>query len=218
MSLDDFAPIESSEWGSNSAEVSEKFKESFKKASWGIKKTKKDEKKAKKYDLLLAKFLVEMIIKKKYDTLLEYLFICREKWYGTNFLLGILSLAYMPISKEIRNIAKKPAIKFHYDIPTEKVAFHDNHLDDQLKMRINAWIEDIEDVISIDPSLLTSEQTLENLKTDDSIIDFTREIFSFFLSELHIDISAAKAESYARFIVWELEKTLLKIDLKELNF
>ena len=218
MSLEEFAPIESSEWSSNSAEVSEKFKESFKKASGGIKKTKKDEKKAKKYDLLLAKFLVEMIIKKKYDLLLEYLFICREKWYGTNFLLGILSLAYMPISNEIRNIAKKPTINFHYDISKQPVVFHDNHLDSQLKMRINTWIEDIEDVISIDPSLLTSEQTLKNLKSDDSIIDFTRTIFSFFLSELNITISPAKAENYARFIISELEKTLSKIDLKELNF
>lgn len=218
MGLDDFAPIESSEWGSNFAEVSEKFKESFKKASGGIKKTKKDEKKAKKYDLLLAKFLVEMIIKKKYDNLLENLFIAREKWYGTNFLLGILSLAYMPISNEIRTISKKPVIPFKYQVSEEPTAFHDNHLDDGLKMRINAWIEDIEDVISIDPSLVTSAQTLENLKSDDSIIDFTREIFSFFLSELNITISEHKAQSYASFIVWELEKMLGKIDLKELNF
>lgn len=218
MALDDFAPIESSEWGSNSAEVSEKFKESFKKSTGGIKKTKKDEKKAKKYDLLLAKFLVEMIIKKRYDTLLEYLFICREKGYGTNFLLGILSLAYMPISNEIRSISKKSNISFNYKILEEDTQFHDNHLDDELKSRINFWIEDIEDVISIDPSLLTSKQTLDNIQDDESIVDFTREVFSFFLSELHILITPSKANSYATFIVWELEKMLGKIDLKELNF
>jgi len=218
VALEDFAPIESSEWGANSAEVSEKFKESFKKSSGGIKKTKKDEKKAKKYDLLLAKFLVEMIIKKKYDLLLESLFVCREKWYGTNFLLWILSLAYMPISNEIRNISKKSHIPFNYKITDESKAFDDHHLDDSLKTRINAWIEDIEDVISIDPSLVTSKQTLENLKSDDSIIDFTREVFSFFLRELNIDINQSKADSYATFIVWELEKMLGKIDLNELNF
>ena len=218
MGLDDFAPIESSEWGSNSAEVSEKFKESFKKSSGGIKKTKKDEKKAKKYDLLLAKFLVEMIIKKKYDLLLESLFICREKWYATNFLLGILSLAYMPISNEIRNISKKAHIPFNYKITDEAKAFDDHNLDDELKTTINVWIEDIEDVISIDPSLVSSKQTLENLKSDDSIIDFTREVFSFFLKELNIIINDSKADNYATFIVWELEKMLGKIDLKELNF
>ena len=168
--------------------------------------------------LLLAKFLVEMIIKKKYDTLLEYLFISREKWYGTNFLLGILSLAYMPISNEIRNISKKSPVAFNYKILEEKKEFHDNHLDDELKSRINYWIEDIEDVISIDPSLVTSKQTVDNLKTDDSIIDFTREVFSFFLWELHISISPWKANNYAVFIVWELEKSFAKIDLKELNF
>ena len=124
----------------------------------------------------------------------------------------------MPISNEIRNISKKSPIAFNYKILPEPTVFHDNHLDDELKMRINLWIEDIEDVISIDPSLLTSKQTLDNLKSDDSIIDFTREVFSFFLSELNITITPSKANSYAVFIVWELEKMLGKIDLKELNF
>jgi len=52
MSLEDFVPeIESSEWSWNTAEsskeVSEKFKESVKKASAWIGRTQKDEKKLK---------------------------------------------------------------------------------------------------------------------------------------------------------------------------
>ena len=63
MSLEDFSPVESSEWGWNSTEISEKYKEAAKKAGAGIKRTQKDESKAKKYDFLLAKFLVKMILK-----------------------------------------------------------------------------------------------------------------------------------------------------------
>jgi len=218
LGLDDFTPIESSEWWSNSAEISEKFKEAFKKASWGIKKTKKDEKKAKKYDFLLAKFLVEMIIKKKYDDALEHLYICLKKEYATNFLLGIISLAYMPISDEIRKNSNKDRIEFKYNKSTEPKAFDDHNLDPALKERINLWIEDIWDVIATDPSLVTSQRTLDNLKSDDAIIDFTREVFVFFLTDLNITISKRKAESYASFIVWELSKMLWKIDFEDLNF
>ena len=48
MSLEEFIPLESSEWWSQSTEVSEKMKEAAKKAGAGIKRTQKDEKKAKK--------------------------------------------------------------------------------------------------------------------------------------------------------------------------
>ncbi len=65
MSLDEFTPdIESSEGGWNSAEASKEVSEKFKEAV----------KKAKKYDFLLANFLVKIIVDKKYDPILERLF------------------------------------------------------------------------------------------------------------------------------------------------
>jgi hypothetical protein len=45
-----------------------------KKASAGIKRTQKDEKKAKKQDILLANFLVQLILDRKYDNILVNLF------------------------------------------------------------------------------------------------------------------------------------------------
>jgi len=69
MSLEEFTPSESPESWANSAEVSEKLKEAIKRWTAGMKRTQKDEKKAKKYDMLLAGFLVKIIIDKKYDLL-----------------------------------------------------------------------------------------------------------------------------------------------------
>jgi hypothetical protein len=44
-----------------------------------MKRTQKDEKKAKKYDMLLAGFLVKIIIDKKYDFILNPLFSTLDK-------------------------------------------------------------------------------------------------------------------------------------------
>ncbi len=213
MSLEEFTPVESWEGWSNSAEISEKYQEAAKKAGAGIKRTQKDEKKVKKYDFLLAKFLIEIIIKKKYDEVLGELFPCLEKWYGTNFLMGVFSLAYLPISNEIRKETTKAPIKFMYNPKENFTEFHDNTIDDTLRMRINQWIEDIEDVITIEPSAISTRKTIELLKTDKSIHIFMASIFTFFLMELNINISKSKAQSYSEFIIGELEKTLKKLDL-----
>lgn len=216
MSLEDFTPVESSEWWSNSSEVSEKFKESVKRAWAGIKRTKKDEKKSKKYDFLLAKFLVQIIINKKYDTVLDSLFASLDKGYATNFLMGVLSLAYQPISDAIREETKKEKILFSYTPRAEVEEFHDGSIDEALRKRINEWIEDMEDVITLEPSSVASLKTIDLLKSDDSVITFTANVFTFFLKEVNIHIPPAKAISYSEFIVSELEKTLKSISFEKI--
>lgn len=215
MSLEDFNPdIDASEWwwqsGEVSKEVSEKYKESTKKSQAWIKKTKKDEKKAKRYDFLLARFLVELILKKKYDKLLNSLFICLDEWYGTNFLLWIISLVYPPISNKIRLISNKWQINFIYDIKNERTLFDDNNIDLSIKNRISDWIEDIEWTLLIESSEIVSEKILSLLKDDEKIIIFIWEIFVFFFNELNIDISKQKTDNYSTFIISELTKTLKK--------
>lgn len=211
MSLEELGSLDASEGWSNSAEVSEKFKESVKRASAGIKRTQKDEKKAKKYDFLLAKFLVKIILEKKYDVLLDGLFDCLHKWYATNFLMGVFSLVYLPISDEIRKESKKQSIVFSYLPRAEKQEFHDSFIDDELRLRINQWIEDMEDVISLEPSSVTSLKTIKLLEKDEFIYSFTAQVFAFFLQEKNIHIPHSKAKSYSEFIILELEKTLKKI-------
>jgi len=210
MSLEDYSPVESSEWWGSSAEISEKYKQAAKKARSGIKRTQKDEKKAKKYDFLLAKFLVEMILKRKYDNLLDELFSCLDAGYGTNFLLWILSLIYLPISHEIRKFSGKDQIKFHYEISSEKIDFDDHGLPIPVRNRVNDWVEDMESVCALEVSALLTQRTLSMMLYDEKIRVFTTSVFIFFFQELNIVISETKARSYSDFILWELEKTLKK--------
>jgi len=211
MSIEEYsAPDESWEAWSQSSEVSEKYKAAAKKAGAGIKRTRKDESKAKKYDFLLAKFLVEMILKKKYDKLLDELFQCLDAGYGTNFLLWTLSLVYLPISNEIRKFAEKPEIEFHYDVPWEQINFDDHALPEAIRNRVNEWIEDMASVSSLEVSALLTQRTLSMMPYDEKIRIFITDVFIFFFQELNISISESKARSYGDFILWELEKTLKK--------
>ena len=210
MSLEEFTSPESSEGWSNSSEISEKYKEAAKKAWAGIKRTQKDEKKAKKYDFLLAKFLVEMILKKKYDNLLDELFSCLDAGYGTNFLLGILSLIYLPISHEIRRFSGQEEISFSYKVSWEAINFNDHDLPKDIRERVNAWIEDMESVVWFEVSSIITKRTLWLILYDEKIRVFTSQVFSFFFTELNISITETKARSYSEFILWELEKSLKK--------
>lgn len=211
MSIEDYWAVdEGSEAGSQSSEISEKYKAAAKKAGAGIKRTKKDEQKAKKYDFLLAKFLVEMILKRKYDDLLDELFHCLDAWYGTNFLLGILSLIYLPISWEIRKATGKQAIEFYYEPSGEIQKFDDHELPSEIRDRVNSWIEDMDAVVSLEVSSIITKRTLGLILYDEKVRKFTSSVFSFFFMELNISMSDGKAKNYSEFILWELEKTLKK--------
>lgn len=211
MSIEEYsAPDESWEAWSQSSEISEKYKAAAKKAGAGIKRTKKDEQKAKKYDFLLAKFLVEMILKRKYDDLLDELFACLDAGYGTNFLLWILSLIYLPISSEIRVAAWKQIIDFHYESSTECIKFDDHELPFEIRTRVNHWIEDMECVIALEVSSIITKRTLGLILYDEKVRTFTSSVFSFFFKELNISVTHTKAHSYSEFILWELEKSLKK--------
>lgn len=125
--------------------------------------------------------------------------------------MGVFSLVYLPISDEIRKESKKEKITFLYLPRGEKEQFHDSFIDDELRLRINQWIEDMEDVISLEPSSITSLKTIKLLEKDEFIYSFTAQVFAFFLQEKNIHIPHSKAKSYSEFIILELEKTLKKI-------
>ena len=174
MGLEDFSPdIESSEWGFQAnekvSEVSEKIKESSKKAAAWVKRTKQDEQKAKKYDFLLAWFLVKIIVDKKYDFILEELFKVINHSYPSNFVLWILSLINIEISNKIRENINKELINFSYK-SIELKDFDDNNIDLEVKNRINYWIEDIIDSVTIEYSSIQTLKIIELLENDNDII------------------------------------------------
>lgn len=220
MGLDDFSPdIESSEWVWKSSEavseVSEKTKESSKKSAAWVKRTKQDEQKAKKYDFLLAWFLVKIIVDKKYDFILNELFKVMEDGYTSNFTLWILSLINTEISNKIRENNTKPLINFNYS-RKEIIDFDSNNIDLEIKNRINYWIEDIIDSVIIDYSNIQTIKIIELLEKDESIIfSYIANILWFFLKWLNINISKKQALSIADFIVNEVLKSIKKLKIEE---
>ena len=174
MSLDEYSyDIDNSEspWSSPEQvkEVSEKFKESIKKASAWIARTQKDEKKAKKYDFLLANFLVKIIIDKKYDSVLENIFKVMDFWYSSNFILWILSLINLEVSNKIREFSWKEQISFDFRLE-EIWEFDDNNMRKPIKDRINLWIEDMIDATTIDFSSIQNKRNIELLDKDWKVI------------------------------------------------
>lgn len=149
----------------------------------------------------MARFLVEMILKKKYDDLLDQLFACLDAGYGSNFLLGIMSLVYMPISDTIRKNIEKEPIEFHYEASGETLQFDDHALPDEIRKRVNIWIEDMETILVHESSVLLSQRTLSMILYDDAIRDFSSSVFSHFFHELNIEISDEKSQNYSNFIL-----------------
>lgn len=219
MWLDDFIPSETWDGWPKSAEVSEKFKESVKKSSAWIKRVQKDEKKAKKFDLLLASFLTQIIRNPKYDFLLDDLFKTLDNWYSSNFLLWVLSLVYLPISDKIRELSKKEVIEFNYIKTFEEIHFDDNNLDETIKNRINFWIEDITDIIWIEYSSLQIQNVKKLFKDKDTfnqLLIFSSLVFQFFFKELNINIDLSKSNSYMEFILWQIFQKLNEIEVEEI--
>ena len=221
MSLDEYSyDIDNSEspWSSPEQvkEVSEKFKESIKKASAWIAKTQKDEKKAKKYDFLLANFLVKIIIDKKYDSVLENIFKVMDFWYSSNFILWILSLINLEVSNKIREFSWKEQISFDFRLE-EIWEFDDNNMRKPIKDRINLWIEDMIDATTIDFSSIQNKRNIELLDKDwKVIIIFTAQIISFFLNEANISIKKDKAISISKFIISEVKSAMKSLKIEEI--
>lgn len=211
MWLDDFDSGETGDESWNTAnsslEVSEKFKESVKRAGAKSQKIQKDEKKAKKYDLLLAHFLVKIILEKKYDDMVSLLFPCRDRGYPSNFLIGVFSLVYEDISKAIRDISGKSHIKFTYANEVKK-EFDDNDMPKELRERINHWVEDMMDVVAMESSDILTKRLIELLDNyDEDLHNFIAQVFTYFFKSLQINISDWKAYNYVDFIISELKKS-----------
>ncbi len=221
MGLEDYEPDLDSwdEWGwqvvdKQSEKVSEKFRESVKRGTAGIKRTAKDEKKAKKKDMMLANFLVKIILEKKYDSILDTMFAAMDAGHPSNIVLWILSLVYDDISHAIRDMSGKKNIVFDYKKSDTKTIFDDSNIDDAIKNRINSWIEDIIDIVTLEHSSVMVERVQNNLWVDDNILVFTKQVFAFFLNEINIEITDIKAQNIAHFILSETLKSIGQLEVE----
>ncbi|NDK08516.1 hypothetical protein EOM39_04710 [Candidatus Gracilibacteria bacterium] len=209
--MEDFDSYESADSGTNTAssglEVSEKFKEGVKKAGAKAKKIQKDEKKAKKYDIMLSSFLIKIILDKRYDDLLALIMACLDKGYPSNFLLGVFSLVYIDISKKIRESSNKKIFDFKYS-SKEPIEFNDTVINEKIRDRINLWVEDMIDVVLIEGSEITTKKLVDLLDNEKKVIDeYFVGVFVFFFKSMNITIFENKAFNYTDFISGELKKS-----------
>ena len=182
-----------------SEQISEVYKEEVKKWAKQAKKTKKDEKKAKQHDMMLAKFLVKILIDKSYDNLLPSLFKTFDSGVPSNFILWIMSLVYIEISHTIRESIQRERIVFNFHVE-ETLNFSGDNLPQEVKDRINAWVEDITSVISFNASQVYTKRIIESIKDSSELYIFTTEVFVYFLSEINIYIKPSTAWEYVNFI------------------
>ena len=220
MSLEEFTPSEIPEaWAeawANSAEVAEKLKESIKRWAAGMKRTQKDESKAKKYDMLLAGFLVKIIIDKKYDFILNSLFSTLDKGFSSNLVLWILSLAHEEISDKIKTLSGKQYSTYSFTYK-ETQEFNDSTIDSQVQERINSWVEDITDIITLEYSSIQITELKKNFITHkDIILHYTANVFKFFLHNSNITINETALFSISEFILAEVENGIKNLEIEEI--
>lgn len=218
MWLDDFIPSESPESWAKSAEISEKIKEWIKKWAAWVKRVKKDEKKAQKYDRILAWALAEIIKDEKYDFLLNSLFDSLSSWFNSSFLLWIISLIKIELSNHIRDVTWKQKVDFSYVKTYEFIDFDDDNLDASIKNRINNWIEDVITIVWFEYSSLQIQRLLDVCNDKNSLIiinEFTSKVFLFFFYEMNIKISEKKSLNYSDFILSQIFDKLKEIEIEE---
>lgn len=153
---------------------------------------------------MLAYFLKEILQDKQFDVLLTPLFKTFHEGYSSHFILGLLSLVYLPISHKIREMCEKQQIVFHYIAPFEEVVFHDETLDDAIKTRINQWIEDVVDIASLEYSSLQIQkikQLFHQKESYEILLSFTSLLFQFFFTQNRINITSSKSKNYTNFIL-----------------
>jgi len=183
-----------------SEQISEIYKEEVKRWAAKAKKTRKDEKKAKQQDMLLAKFLVKILIDKRYDSLFPDLFKSFDSGVPSNLILWILSLVYIEISNELRVTIEKPLIQFNYH-SEETISFNWNNLPQAVKDRINLWVEDILWVITLNSSKVYTKRIIASIQNSPELKVFTMSVFKYFLSEINIYMPDKILWDYSAFIL-----------------
>ncbi|MDP5038865.1 MAG: hypothetical protein NWP80_00275 [Candidatus Gracilibacteria bacterium] len=216
MGLEDFTPSEGIDSSPKSAEISEKIKEGIKKGASGIKRVQKDEKKAKKYDQMLAFILTNIVKQKEYDFIHSEIFFLLNKGFSSSVIIGIISLIYKEAEIEIRKISGKEIINFNHKKFSQEINFSDEILTDDLKNNINYWIENIFDISTINSSTIQIKNTIKLFKSSDYdlLLGFGINIFNFYFQNLNVKINNQLNKSYISFIFGELLKKLnqLKLD------
>jgi hypothetical protein len=91
-------------------------------------------------------------------------------------------------------------------------------LDEEIKKRINLWVEDMIDIMTIEYSSLQVKKIIELSKKYEFnyITNFATKVFKFFFREININISEKKSHDYVNFILEQVISKVKKLELEEI--
>ena len=222
MSLDSF-DIEDSPDGSApeaASEQHEKQRDKSSKAMAGIARSRKDEGKGKKAADILFTFLVELLKFPDYDVFINPIFDALKLNIPSVYLVGILTLISRKASNTIRSQyggKDMPLITAEPPSESTKIAFQNKTLRQDIRTRINEWIEDMFLATTKDPSsILTIKflQLLDRKNEREVFVICIQTAISFFFFSKNIVISEGESHAFATFILLELEKKIRSLSLE----
>lgn len=217
--IDITTQTESNEWGVSAPEVvrekSEKQREAYKKAQVQIQRAQKDEKKAKQDNDELFQILLRFIKNPYYESLIPRVTDLLAAAMPSRPIIGMIALIYPDAANYILHIIGKSedihVLKtlHRYDEPW---IFHEWNLHESIRKWMSIWIDSFDKyIVSDDASIIMQKKFIAMIDESEKIIlwGITDFVFFFFESR-NIIISYATTESYARFILNNLYKTLEK--------
>lgn len=136
------------------------------------------------------------------------------------YLVGILTLISRKASNTIRSQyggKDMPLITVEPPSESTKIAFQNKTLRQDIRTRINEWIEDMFLATTKDPSSILTTKFLTLLDRKNEREAFTLCIataISFFFFSKNIVISESESHAFATFILLELEKKIRSLSLE----
>lgn len=215
--LDITSQTEATEWGTPSPEAirekSEKQRESYKKAQAQIQRAQKDEKKAKQDNDELFQILLRFIKNPYYESLVPRVTDLLIAAMPSRPIIWMIALIYPDAAHYIlHTIWKTEDIHilktlYRYDEPW---VFHEWNLHETIRKWMSIWIDSFDKyMVSDDASIIMQKKFIAMIDESEKIILWGLTDFLFFFFESrNIIISYTTTESYARFILKNLYKTL----------
>lgn len=214
MGIDEFWLLDdSAESGSSSVEISETDKQTSEQSRAWQKRVKKDEKKSQDKDNRLYNYLIELLKDPSYDFIVDDIIKALYSWLPSFYILGVMSLLHMPISNDFRNDLWKEFIDFDY-FPKEEFDFSSNDLDPKIRKRLTDMVDDILIISKFEPSSVMVWKFM-NQKNHNMTIKFLSSVLAVFLSSVRVKFTDIQISSFSSFIIWEIEKEIVKMDLSE---
>ncbi|NRH20581.1 hypothetical protein HOO68_00870 [Candidatus Gracilibacteria bacterium] len=196
-------------------EKSEKQKESYKKAQAQIQRAQKDEKKAKGDNNELFHILTRFIQNPFYESLIPRLTELLSIALPSRPIIGILALVYPDAAYHVFHSIdqgdrmKSLQLLYRYEIPWN---FNESELDESIRQWMSIWIESFDKYISTAGSSVIMQKKFLSMISNSEIIilgGITDFVYFFFQSR-NIIISISTTESYARFILKNIQENLQK--------